>query len=401
MTRRTLVIFILISGVLAAAESGMAYALWGASWPSGAIVMQLQLGPVGGSLADASPSWGASAEAALANWNNYLSRVSFRVVRDSLAPVADHNGYNNVFWGDSVYGLAFGPFSLAITSTWRFGNTMTDADTVFNRAFGWNSYRGPLSRNGVIDFRRVALHEFGHSLGLLHPDDYGQRVNAIMNANISDLEVLTADDIAGVQALYGGSTPPPTANPPGAPTSLTVSAFGSSVSLAWHAPLSGGTPATYVIEAGTAQGLANLANFSTGSTATSYSATGVGNGVYYVRVRASNVGGTSAASNEALLFVGAGNAGCIAVPGPPGSLVGTAIGTTVILTWSAASGSPTSYVVEAGSGPGLANLANSDLGATLSYTAQNVARGTYYVRMRAKNACGEGASSNEVLVRVP
>src|SRR5262249_29260511 len=155
------------------------------------------------------------------------------------------------------------------------GNTITDADVVFNRAVSWNSYRGRLASNGVIDLRRVALHEFGHVLGLLHPDDYGQYVNAIMNATISDLEVLTLDDIAGAEALYGAASPTPT-SAPGPPSGLSVAAVGSNVSLSWFAPSSGGTPTAYTVEAGSLPGAANLANFSTGSTATSFSASGVG-----------------------------------------------------------------------------------------------------------------------------
>lgn len=398
MTRQRWVVGIVLAVVLVG-ESATAYVLRGDSWPSGAIVMQLQLGPSGGTLADGSASWGTPVEGALANWNTYLSRASFRVVRDSTAPIADRNGYNNVIWDDSVYGSPFGQYTLATTRSWRFGSTTTDADVVFNRAWGWNSYRGRLASNGTIDIRRVALHEFGHVLGLLHPDDYGQVVNSIMNASVSNLETLTSDDIAGVQALYGGVSPTPPASAPGVPSGLTVSAFGSFVSLSWNAPASGGVPTQYIIEAGSSPGLANLANFSTGNTATSYSANNVGGGVYYVRVRAANTSGTSGVSNEAVLTVG--NGACVAPPGPPSAFVGTAIGTTVVLTWAAASGNPTSYVVEAGSSPSLSNLANSDLGSpAVSYTAQNVGRGRYYVRMRGKNACGIGSPSNEITLTV-
>jgi hypothetical protein len=86
------------------------------------------------------------------------------------------------------------------------------------------------------------------------------------------------------------------------PTGLAASASGTTVTLRWSAP-SSGTPSAYVIEAGSASGLANLTSFSTGSTATVFSASGVGAGTYYVRVRATNGGGTSAPSNEVTLIV--------------------------------------------------------------------------------------------------
>lgn len=74
---------------------------------------------------------------------------------------------------------------------------------IFNKQdWNWDSYRGAL-RPGMMDFHRVALHEFGHVVGLNHPDDYGQRVSAIMNAYIGSLYTLQADDMAGAQYIYG------------------------------------------------------------------------------------------------------------------------------------------------------------------------------------------------------
>ena len=70
-----------------------------------------------------------------------------------------------------------------------------------------------------MDFHRVALHEFGHVVGLDHPDQHGQNVAAIMNSRISGLYSLQPDDIAGGQSLYAsgpaylnGGTPANLAN---------------------------------------------------------------------------------------------------------------------------------------------------------------------------------------------
>jgi Fibronectin type III domain len=186
---------------------------------------------------------------------------------------------------------------------------------------------------------------------------------------------------------------------PGAPLNLVASSSGSSVTLSWNAS-SGADPLnTYVIEAGSAPGLANLANFATGNTQTIFQASGIGAGTYYVRVRAASVGGISPPSNEAVLVVG-GSGPCVAPGAPTGLVVVFNTGGVVTLAWIAAAGAPTSYLVEAGSAPGLANLANSNLGLTTSLTATSVAAGTYYVRIRARNACGPSGPSNELVLRV-
>jgi hypothetical protein len=205
MTRRLLVA-LLFAVAVAAGVSG--FALLNDPWPDGIVTMQLQLG-TSGRLSDGSGSWGESAEAALSNWNQFTQRVQFRVVRDSTAPVGDGNGVNNVTFATDVYGMAFGTNVLAVTTNWSRRGTRTEADVIFNSGAGpWDSYSGPL-RRGTMDFHRVALHEFGHVLGLAHPDEAGQSVSAIMNSHISDLDHLTSDDIAGVQALYGGTASAP------------------------------------------------------------------------------------------------------------------------------------------------------------------------------------------------
>ena len=196
--------------------------------------------------------------------------------------------------------------------------------------------------------------------------------------------------------------------PPGPPTNLTANAVGPTVTLSWSAPavtsplmerMTFGPPATYIIEAGSVTGAANLANFSTGNLATWLSASGVANGTYFVRVRAANAVGVSGPSNEVPLTVGQ----VLTPPGPPGNLAAAAAGSTVTLSWAApaSGGAPTTYVVEAGNATGLANLAafpTGNLATVLS--APGVANGTYYVRVRAGNSAGISSPSNEAQVTV-
>ena len=174
-------------------------------WPPGEIRMYLQLDsyPIPTPLSDGQTSWDAVARDALGIWNNVISSVQFGSY--TAADRADGNDRNEVFFSSSVYGQRFGGGVLAITTAWRIGSERIEGDTIFNSAIDWDSYRGSLDYD-VIDFRRVAIHEFGHTLGLDHPDEAGQHVAAIMNSRVSNVEGLTEDDMRGARALYGGST---------------------------------------------------------------------------------------------------------------------------------------------------------------------------------------------------
>ena len=169
---------------------------------SGPVTMQLQLGP-SDSLIDGAADWDQSAADALELWNRYLkSPVQFKFVRGSTAPIRKSDKNNNVFFGDDVFGEPFPAGTAAVTLLRWSGSRMSDADVVFNRGFSYNSYRGP-NQGSVLDFRRVALHEFGHVLGLNHPDVAGQAVSAIMNSVVGDTDEPQPDDVQGVESIYG------------------------------------------------------------------------------------------------------------------------------------------------------------------------------------------------------
>jgi hypothetical protein len=193
--------------VFAVADTARGFATLGSKWPSGTVVMNLQLTP-SGPLLDGTASFDAAAGEALSIWNRHIDAVQFSAVPASTRPRGDGDLVNHVFFDSNYYGETFGQSTLAITTRWTIGGTTrAEADVVFNSAVQWDSYRGNLrTLNGrdLWDLRRVALHEFGHALGLDHPDEQGQSVTALMNSILGNLDSLTADDINGAQSLYGG-----------------------------------------------------------------------------------------------------------------------------------------------------------------------------------------------------
>ena len=223
-------VVLVAAAILALADSGRAYYTFGRRWPAGStIVMHLEFGSPSTTLIDGSRDWDSVAEGVLATWNPYLNGVLFSSVRDS-ASVASGNRVNTASFADDDFGEPFGSGVLAVTQTFYSPrtNAITEADVVFNRARTWNSYRGTL-RPGTVDFRRVALHEFGHVIGLDHPDDHNQSVTAVMNSHVSSVDTLQNDDVDGAISLYGATTSaaPPPAAPAPAPTARNVLAAGA------------------------------------------------------------------------------------------------------------------------------------------------------------------------------
>lgn len=174
--------------------------------------------------------------------------------------------------------------------------------------------------------------------------------------------------------------------PPAAPSNLTASPGDTQVSLSWMA--SAGATSYNVYWSLTSGSHYRLA--ASGVTTTSYTDTGLSDGVeYFFVVAAVNESGRSAFSNEAS-----------ATPDPPAppaptNLIASAVNSQVSLTWTASANADNYTVLRsATSGSGYVSVA-SGLTST-SYTDNQVENGTtYYYVVTASNLGGTSGYSNQ------
>lgn len=187
---------------------------------------------------------------------------------------------------------------------------------------------------------------------------------------------------------------------PQAPSGLGVQVVDRVAILTWSAVAVGCPVSSFLLDAGTSAGSNSLGSFNLGSAATSLTSPPLGDGTYFVRIRAANAWGASGPSNEVSFTVGPPP---VQTPGPPLSFVASVLGSTVTLSWAPpqVGGTPTAYGIEAGTAAGLADLGTLHLAASqTSFVASGVPAGRYFVRLRAMNAAGASPPSNEVVVLV-
>jgi hypothetical protein len=261
------------------------------------------------------------------------------------------------------------------------------------------------SIGGTVSF--AAYGPGGQLLGqigpfsLVQPGTTGQtaedRFFGVHNAGgISRIRIIdTGRNFEVDHVQYGNA---PAGVPPNAPLNLTATVIGNTVNLAWQAPLNGTVPSGYLVEAALSTGGAAIASLPVA--ATSLAAANVPNGVYYLRVRSLSAAGISGPSNEVIVSVPEAS-GCTTAPNAPTNFAATASGNQVVLTWSAAVGgcAATGYVVQAGSAPGLTNIASVNVGGITSLSAFALS-GTYYIRVLALNSFGISSPTAEVVLTV-
>lgn len=201
---------------------------------------------------------------------------------------------------------------------------------------------------------------------------------------VSGVQRSTFDPVQGVAVLPR--------QPPASPHALTWSTLGNRLTLRWTPPAS--APAGYLLEAGSAPGLADLALIPLGAV-TEFTANAP-TGTFFVRVRAAGTSGDAAiATNEVAVTVG-----CTAPPQPPTDLVARLEGGLVTLRWSPPAAELTGFQLEAGTVAGSSNIATVPLGQDVVEFSAAAPPGVYFVRTRAVNGCGPSGPSTEVFFRV-
>jgi hypothetical protein len=97
--------------------------------------------------------------------------------------------------------------------------------------------------------------------------------------------------------------------------------------------------------------------------------------------------------------VNAGDPCAVPLPPPTGFHVVANDGGVVVLAWTPVPVRRLLNVLEAGSGPGRVDLLVKEVGWASTYKT-DAKPGTYYARMRSRNACGAGTASDELIVVV-
>lgn len=121
----------------------------------------------------------------------------------TVQTIAPNDGVNAVFYLDQDGGGALA------TTTWSSlaNGDIFGFDIAYYDRAGANNFVWARNPNGAqFDMESVGVHEFGHALGMGHSDV----TTATMYASVAPGDIqnrtLHADDIAGVQALYGTTT---------------------------------------------------------------------------------------------------------------------------------------------------------------------------------------------------
>ena len=188
---------------------------------SGEMTFELNLSLNGAANSPSGTSWDQGFVDALDAWNDAPGLGPLVELDANLGSFEDPcepnpmipatiDGLNGVDFLPTECGTAFGMSTLAVARRqFTLGGLFTEGNIVFKNNPGsgpgqvnWDIFNGSLT--GSTDFRRVAVHEVGHLLGLGHPPTTA----AIMYFQVQpNVEIPQNDDIDGIDEIYNVGCP--------------------------------------------------------------------------------------------------------------------------------------------------------------------------------------------------
>jgi hypothetical protein len=148
---------------------------------------------------------GLSADAAVRSgadaWYQQSAAFRFSYAGASSQTTTTNDGINLVLFRNASSGSA-----IATAYTWSSGSRIIDTDIVFwDGAFTF--FAGSTGCSGGFYIEDIAVHEFGHALGLGHSASTSATMFPSTSSCNTGNRMLDADDIAGVRALYPSQNP--------------------------------------------------------------------------------------------------------------------------------------------------------------------------------------------------
>ena len=175
-----------------------AYELIGWRWQYNNIVFHtgFNSGEDGTSAAD----YQSALNDAINSWNSE-SNFQYDINSAYIDPCAA-GGDNSASFESDICGAAFGDNALAVASTfYSNGGGTIYSDIFFNSSYNWGIHN---NNGSPYDFKRVALHEVGHTLGIGHEENNSSIMNPGYQGNVTTIQ---PDDINGIRAIYGFGSP--------------------------------------------------------------------------------------------------------------------------------------------------------------------------------------------------
>lgn len=215
----------------------------------------------------------------LIEFDNGVYRLRHRSLSGTLLADASHPG-SGALKADSATG--------GVVSYFRRGTPNIYALDAISLA---TTGSVTLNLSGFGNYPEPVLHE---GSGLVAAFADGVDVGDLRTGQLVARAPLRAAPLGAL--VFGAPVPPP-------PGALTRVVTGSSVALTWGVSARPAAVTRYVLEVGSAPGLNDIFSGLDVGLQTSFAANGVPPGTYYVRVRAGNYSGLSAASNEVVVVV--------------------------------------------------------------------------------------------------